>query len=111
MLDAFTAEAAQRGAVLDRTATVSLLRSGQDKLRIFGPLSFVGLLVPHAVRLLAGADQRTLIGWSIACGPVLLLAADVAGRVLVRPAELEAGVVTAFVGAPVLLLLAVRRER
>ena len=76
-----------------------------------GPLSFVGLLVPHAVRLLAGADQRTLIGWSIACGPVLLLAADVAGRVRVRPAELEAGVVTAFVGAPVLLLLAVRRER
>ena len=64
MLDAFTAEAAQRGAVLDRTATVSLLRSGQDKLRIFGPLSFVGSVVadlglarPKAQQFTDGVSQ------------------------------------------------------
>ena len=65
MLDAFTAEAAQRGAVLDRTATVSLLRSGQDKLRIFGPLSFVGSVVadlglarPKAQQFTDGVSQE-----------------------------------------------------
>ena len=64
MLDAFTAEAAQRGAVLDRTATVSLLRSGQDKLRIFGPLSVVGSVVadlgparPKAQQFTDGVSQ------------------------------------------------------
>ena len=76
-----------------------------------GPISFVGLVVPHAVRLLVGADQRRLLAWSLVAGAGLLLTADVAGRLLVRPAELEAGIVTAFVGAPVLLLLAVSRRR
>ena len=58
------------------------------------------------VRLLVGADQRRLLAWSVAAGAGLLLAADVVGRLLVRPTELEAGIVTAFIGAPVLLVLA-----
>ncbi len=72
-----------------------------------GPISFIGLVIPHVVRLLVGADQRRLLAWSVVAGAGLLLAADVMGRLLVRPTELEAGIVTAFIGAPVLLVLAV----
>ena len=71
-----------------------------------GPISFIGLVIPHVVRLLVGADQRRLLAWSVVAGAGLLLAADVVGRLLVRPTELEAGIVTAFIGAPVLLVLA-----
>ena len=76
-----------------------------------GPISFVGLVVPHAVRLLVGVDHRTALRTSLILGPVLMLVADIAGRVLARPGELEAGVVTAFVGAPVLVALVVRKRR
>ncbi|MEV8636776.1 iron ABC transporter permease [Streptosporangium sp. NPDC051023] len=75
-----------------------------------GPIAFVGLAVPHIVRALAGADFRARIAFSAITGPSLLLLADVAGRVVLRPQELMVGVVTAFIGAPA-LLLAVRRMR
>lgn len=77
---------------------------------ICGPIGFVGLVVPHACRLLAGVDHRVLLPLSALGGAVLLLVADVAGRLLSRPSELEAGVVTAFVGAPVFIAI-VRRKR
>ncbi len=77
-----------------------------------GPISFVGLVVPHVFRLVIGPDQRRLLPLSIVGGPALVLAADVMGRVITRPDEIEAGVVTAFIGAPVLLaLVVVRRGR
>ncbi|WP_194785606.1 FecCD family ABC transporter permease [Actinomyces haliotis] len=88
--------------------TITLLCGGATAA--VGPISFIGLVVPHIVRLMVGADQRHLLGWSLLAGPLLLLAADVVGRVLVRPAELEAGVVTAFIGAPVLIGLALGRR-
>ncbi|AEN08972.1 iron ABC transporter permease [Streptomyces sp. DpondAA-E10] len=75
-----------------------------------GPIAFVGLAVPHLVRMVVGADFRLQIAFSTLVGPSLLLLADVVGRVLLRPEELMVGVVTAFVGAPA-LLLAVRRMR
>ncbi|MBW8480966.1 FecCD family ABC transporter permease [Actinomadura parmotrematis] len=75
-----------------------------------GPITFVGLMVPHAVRLFTGPDQRWVLPVSMLLAPVVLLAADVAGRVVARPGELEAGVVTAFVGAPVFILLVRRRK-
>ncbi|MFI9045488.1 FecCD family ABC transporter permease [Streptomyces sp. NPDC053427] len=75
-----------------------------------GPIAFVGLAVPHLARTLLGADLRRQIALSALLGPTLLLAADVIGRLLVRPQELMVGVVTAFVGAPA-LLIAVRRMR
>lgn len=75
-----------------------------------GPIAFVGLGVPHIVRALVGPDFRLQIGFAVVLGPALMLAADVLGRVLLRPEELMVGVVTAFVGAPA-LLLAVRRMR
>lgn len=73
-----------------------------------GPIVFVGLAVPHIVRALAGVDFRAQVPVAILVGPTVILAADVLARVVVRPQELMVGVVTAFVGAP-FLLIAVRR--
>ena len=75
-----------------------------------GPIAFVGLVVPHAVRFLTGPDHRWLLPGSALAGSALLLAADVAGRVAVRPGELQAGIVLALVGAPFFVAL-VRRRR
>ncbi|MGW2846788.1 FecCD family ABC transporter permease [Streptomyces sp. NPDC001108] len=75
-----------------------------------GPVAFVGLAVPHVVRALAGVDFRAQLLFSALVGPALLLLADVVGRVVMRPQELMVGVVTAFLGAPA-LLVAVRRMR
>lgn len=77
---------------------------------VAGPIGFVGLMVPHVVRLLAGADQRWLLPLSALGGAVLLVLADTIGRVIGSPGEVEAGIITAFVGAPVLILIA-RRTR
>lgn len=75
-----------------------------------GPIGFVGLVVPHAVRLIVGLDQRWVLPYSLLTAPILVLASDIVGRVVARPGELEVGIVTAFVGAPVLLGLVVRRR-
>ena len=77
---------------------------------VAGPIGFVGLMVPHMVRLLAGPDQRWLLPLSALGGAVLLTLADTAGRVIGYPGETEAGIVTAFLGAPVLVIIA-RRTR
>jgi iron complex transport system permease protein len=73
-----------------------------------GPIAFVGLAVPHAARALSGPGASWLLPFSGALGAVLLVTADVLGRVVSRPSELQAGVVTALVGAPVALLLIAR---
>lgn len=75
-----------------------------------GPIGFVGLMVPHAVRWFTGPDQRRIIPMTMIYAPVLMLAADIAGRLVLYPGELEAGIVTAFLGAPVLIVLSRRRQ-
>ncbi|KRE71156.1 iron ABC transporter permease [Arthrobacter sp. Soil762] len=75
-----------------------------------GPLAFAGLLVPHAVRGLVGADYRWQIPGSALFGASLLLLTDTAGRVIARPGELPVGVVLAVVGAPFFIYLARRRR-
>ncbi|MEU6077964.1 iron chelate uptake ABC transporter family permease subunit [Micromonospora sp. NPDC047074] len=75
-----------------------------------GPIVFVGLLVPHLVRALTGPDLRWLLPYCAVLAPVLLLGADVLGRVLSRPGELQVGMVTAVAGGPLFLWL-VRRGR
>ncbi len=77
---------------------------------VTGPIAFVGLVVPHACRLLVGVDHRWLLPFSAVAGAALLTAADVVGRVVARPAELAVGIVTAFVGAPVFIWV-VRRQK
>lgn len=73
-----------------------------------GPIAFVGLMVPHALRSIVGPDQRWILPLCLIAAPVLMLAADILGRVAVS-SELPAGVVTAFLGAPVLIALTRRR--
>ncbi|PZF56467.1 iron ABC transporter permease [Curtobacterium sp. MCSS17_008] len=70
-----------------------------------GPIAFVGLAVPHAVRRLSGPDQRWTILLSALVAPALLLVADVVGRVVAYPGELQVGIVTALIGAPVFIWL------
>jgi iron complex transport system permease protein len=75
-----------------------------------GPVAFVGLAVPHVARAVAGPDYRWVIPYSALLGAVLLLAGDVLGRVVARPADLSVGIVTALVGAPFFVWLVRRRE-
>ncbi|MFD7652760.1 FecCD family ABC transporter permease [Actinosynnema sp. NPDC059797] len=75
-----------------------------------GPIGFVGLVVPHLARALTGPDHRWLLPFSGVVGAVVLLAADVVGRVLARPGELDVGIVMALVGAPFFIALVRRRK-
>ena len=75
-----------------------------------GPIAFVGLVAPHVVRAVTGPDHRWLIPCAGLLGAVLLLTADVLGRVVARPGELQAGIVLALIGAPFFIAL-VRRRR
>jgi iron complex transport system permease protein len=72
---------------------------------VAGPIAFVGLTIPHIARAITGPDYRWILPYSAVLAPVLLLGADVVGRVIVTPSELPVGVVTAFVGAPVFVAL------
>lgn len=75
-----------------------------------GPIGFIGLIVPYIARRLVGSDIRRTLGLSMLLGPCVLLFADVISRLLVSPYELPVGVVTAFVGAPILIAV-VRSHR
>ncbi len=75
-----------------------------------GPIGFVGLMVPHVVRWFTGPDQRWILPYTLVCAPILLLGSDVIGRLVLAPQELEVGIVTAFLGAPVLIVLVRRRK-
>ena len=74
-----------------------------------GLIGFIGLVVPHLVRLLVGPDHRVLLPASLLAGGTLLLLADLVARLALAPAELPIGIVTAFIGAPFFLFLLVRR--
>lgn len=75
-----------------------------------GPIGFVGLMVPHVARWFVGPDQRWILPYTLLGAPTLLLLSDIIGRIVMRPAELQVGIVTAFVGAPVLIYL-IRRKK
>jgi iron complex transport system permease protein len=75
-----------------------------------GPIGFVGLVVPHAVRSLTGPDYRWILPFSAVLAPALLLVSDVVGRVILLPGEVPAGIMTALIGAPVFVWL-VRRGK
>lgn len=77
---------------------------------VTGPIAFVGLIVPHACRLLVGVDHRWLLPFSALTGGILITASDVLGRVVARPAEIDVGIITALVGAPFFIAI-VRRQK
>ncbi|MGH8896705.1 MAG: FecCD family ABC transporter permease [Egibacteraceae bacterium] len=75
-----------------------------------GPIGFVGLTVPHVARAITGPDYRWVLPYSAVLAPILLLGADVIGRIVARPSEVQVGVVTALVGAPFFIALVRRRK-
>ena len=85
-----------------------LLAAGATALA--GPIAFVGLVVPHLVRALVGVDHRRVLVLSALLGPAFVVLADVVGRLVSPPSEIQVGIVCAVVGAPVLVLV-VRRVR
>ncbi|MEV0062026.1 iron chelate uptake ABC transporter family permease subunit [Nocardia sp. NPDC050718] len=97
------------GAVRALGATGVVLLAG-GAVAIAGPIAFVGLVVPHIARFFAGQDYRWVLAWSAVLGPSLLLLADILGRLVARPVEIQVGIVTAFAGAPFFLYLVRNRK-
>jgi iron complex transport system permease protein len=76
-----------------------------------GTIGFVGIIVPHIVRLIWGPDHRLLLPLSAITGAILLILADTASRTLMAPSEIPVGVITAFIGAPFFLFLLRRTKK
>jgi ABC-type Fe3+-siderophore transport system permease subunit len=105
--------AVAQGVRLTRTrvlAIVALTLLAGGATAIAGPIVFVGLMVPHVARWIVGPNQRWIFAYSALLGPSLLLASDILGRIAIRPSEIPVGIVTAFVGAPVLIALVRRKQ-
>jgi iron complex transport system permease protein len=96
------------GRVRARCALAVVLLVGAA-VALAGPIGFVGLVVPHVARAITGPDHRWVLAYAAVLSPVLLLSADVIGRLVVRPGELQVGIVTALVGAPCFIALVRRR--
>ncbi|MDF2942232.1 MAG: ABC-type Fe3+-siderophore transport system, permease component [Herbinix sp.] len=75
-----------------------------------GPIGFVGLMIPHTIRLICGPNLRYIVPMSAVGGAILLTSSDIIGRLIGNPGELEAGIVTAFFGAPILIIIAKRAK-
>ncbi|MGC4407775.1 iron ABC transporter permease [Rhizobium sp. ST-5] len=108
--DELAAGLGERVAVARGMATLGAVVLCGATTAVCGPIGFVGLVVPHACRLLVGVDHRWLLPFSAIGGAILLTASDILGRLAARPSELEVGVVTALIGAPVFIFI-VRRQR
>jgi iron complex transport system permease protein len=105
--------AASLGTHVLRTRVISVIAItllAGSATAVAGPVAFVGLMVPHIARWIVGPDQRWIIPYCVVIAPTVLLISDVIGRVILWPSEVPVGVVTAFVGAPVLIHL-VRRAK
>ena len=87
--------------------TVVLLAGGA--VAVAGPIGFVGLVVPHVARFFVGVDYRWILPYSALFGAVLLVSADIAARLVLRPQEVPVGIMTALVGAPFFIYLARQR--
>lgn len=101
-------EATALGASVNRVRIVVVIAATLGTsavVAVSGLIGFVGIIVPHAVRLLAGASYRVIVPLSLLVGASFLIIADIPGRVLQNPSETPIGVVTAFLGAPFFLLL------
>lgn len=92
------------------TASVAAVLLTGAAVAAAGPIGFVGLAVPHLARGLVGAAHAWVLTVSLLLGPTMLLTADVLGRLILPPGEIRAGVVTALLGAPFLILLVNRRR-
>lgn len=97
----------QRGRALVGLAAVILAGAATAAA---GPIAFVGLTVPHLARAFTGPNYRWILPYSMLLAPILLLGADIIGRIIVPPGELQVGIVTAALGAPFFIALVRRRK-
>ena len=86
-------------------AAVAVILPAGSAVAVAGPIVFAGLIVPHLARFLAGVDYRWVLPYSALLGAILLVCADIAARLVLRPQELPVGVMTALVGAPLFIYL------
>lgn len=96
----------QRTGLVKALAAVAVVLLAGSAVAIAGPIGFVGLVIPHIVRSFVGMDYRWILPYSIVFGAILLVSADIAARVVLRPQELPVGIMTALVGAPFFIYLA-----
>lgn len=99
-----------RTGIIRLIATIGAVLLCGAATALAGPIGFVGLLSTHVMRLLLGPDLRFVIPMSAISGAIILTISDIGGRLIGSPGELEVGVVTAFVGAPLLIILAMRSK-
>ncbi len=107
--DIATGLGVRTGAVRILGALAGVLLCGATTA-LSGPIGFVGLMIPHTMRLICGPDLRYIIPLSAVGGAILLTISDIVGRLIAGPGELEAGIITAFFGAPILILVAKRAK-
>ena len=93
-----------------RAAFLSASLATGTAVSIAGPIGFVGIIIPHLVRLVVGADHRVVVPGSALLGAAFLVACDVAARTVMSPIELPVGVITALLGGPFFLWLLVRKS-
>lgn len=106
------AEAFHLGIDVERTKTRLVILTAAAvgaAVAVAGTIGFVGIVVPHLVRLIAGPDHRILLPASALIGAALVAAADIVARMIVAPAELPIGIIMAILGAPIFLHLVIRR--
>ncbi|WP_026672283.1 FecCD family ABC transporter permease [Alkalihalobacterium bogoriense] len=124
LIAVFTAPALNALALGDEVATGLGVRTGMLRLiaafggvllcaaatALAGPIGFIGLLATHVIRLMIGPDLRYIIPMSALAGAIILTISDICGRLIGSPGELEVGVVTAFIGAPILILITMKAK-
>lgn len=108
--DELAAGLGERVAVARAVSALGAIMLCGATTAVCGPIGFLGLVVPHLCRLLVGVDHRWLLPFSALGGAFLLLTADIVGRIVSRPGELDVGIVTALIGAPFFIWV-VRRQR
>ncbi|MGB3484277.1 MAG: iron ABC transporter permease [Mycobacterium sp.] len=91
-------------------AALSVVLLAGSATAIAGPIGFIGLVVPHIARLITGPDYRWIMAWTLVLAPTLLLIADILGRILVTPQQLQVGIITGLAGAPFFLYLVRNRK-
>ncbi|CAN5430330.1 MAG: iron ABC transporter permease [Actinomycetota bacterium] len=96
----------QRTGWVKAIAAVAVVLLAGSAVAIAGPIGFVGLVIPHVVRFFVGVDYRWILPYSIIVGAILLVSADIAARLVLRPQEIPVGIMTALVGAPFFIYLA-----
>jgi len=107
-------QAQQLGIHVERTKIILLVISTlitAAAVCFVGIIGFVGIIVPHAVRLIWGPDHRMLLPLSALAGAVLLILADTASRTIMAPSEIQVGIITAFLGAPFFIFLLRRKKK